>query len=88
MDKFENYYSRMLEWRERYITQRQFILFLSFLVGLFASLAAFLLKTSIHAIHSFLDNLLVDNDSVNYWYLFTPAIGILITMILKFQTTL
>lgn len=81
MDKFENYYSRMLEWRERYITQRQFILFLSFLVGLFASLAAFLLKTSIHAIHSFLDNLLADNNSVNYWYLFTPAIGILITML-------
>lgn len=81
MDKFENYYSRMLEWRERYITQRQFILFLSFLVGLFVSLAAFLLKTSIHAIHSFLDNLLADNNSVNYWYLFTPAIGILITML-------
>jgi CIC family chloride channel protein len=71
----------MLEWRERHITERQFILFLSFIVGFFASLAAFLLKTSIEAIHNFLDGILSDGGSVNYWHLLTPAIGILITML-------
>ena len=81
MDKTENWYSRMLEWRERHITERQFILFLSLLVGLFSSLAAFLLKTSIDTIHRFVNGLLSDGGSVNYWYLITPAIGILITML-------
>ncbi len=68
----------MLAWRELHINQRQFILILSFVVGLFAAVAAFLLKSAIHLIH----HLLTEGFSryhVNYWYLVLPAIGILIT---------
>ncbi|HLP06124.1 MAG TPA: chloride channel protein [Paludibacter sp.] len=71
------WYSKMIAWREHHIPQRQFILLLSFLVGIFAAIAAFLLKSTIHLIQ----HLLTENFSrfdVNFWYLVFPAIGILI----------
>lgn len=71
------WYDKMLAWRESHIKPKQFILILSFVVGIFAGLAAFVLKTSIH----FIKNLLTESFSrydVNYWYLVFPAIGILI----------
>jgi len=67
----------MLAWRELHIKQRQFILVLSFVVGIFAGIAAYLLKTSIHLIQTLLTNSFSRYD-VNYWYLVFPAIGILI----------
>lgn len=68
----------MLAWREQHITQRNFILMLSFVVGVFAAIAAFLLKSVIHLIQHFLTESFSRND-VNYWYLVFPAVGILIT---------
>lgn len=67
----------MLAWRESHISQRQFILMLSFVVGIFAGIAAYLLKTSIHLIQTLLTDSFSRYD-VNYWYLVFPAIGILI----------
>ncbi len=67
----------MLSWRELHINQRQFILILSFIVGIFTAIAAFLLKSTIHLIQ----RLITENSNrydVNYWYLVFPAIGILI----------
>ncbi len=74
------FYMKMLAWREKYITQRQFILLLSLIIGILSSLAAFLLKTSIHLIQY----LLTENFSrfqVNYWYLVFPVVGIFITLL-------
>lgn len=68
----------MLAWREHYIKQRDFILLLSFIVGIVAAIAAFLLKSTIHFIKVFLTDSFSRYD-VNYWYLVFPAIGILIT---------
>jgi CIC family chloride channel protein len=71
------WYLRMIAWRELHIKQRNFILILSFVVGIFASIASFLLKTTIHLIQT----LLTENFSrsqVNYWYLVFPVVGILI----------
>jgi len=65
----------MIAWRELHIKQRQFILILSFFVGIFSSIAAFLLKTAIHLIQT----LLTENFSrtnVNYLYLIFPVVGI------------
>jgi len=73
----KSWYLRMLAWRESHISQRQFILVLSFIVGIFAGIAAYLLKTSIHLIQTLLTDSFSRND-VNYWYLVFPAIGILI----------
>lgn len=74
----KSWYIRMIAWREMNIKERNFILILSFLVGVFAAIAAFLLKSSIH----FIQNLLTENfskNSVNYWYLVFPAVGISLT---------
>jgi chloride channel protein, CIC family len=68
----------MLTWREKHIEQRQFIIILSFIVGIFTAIAAFLLKSIIHLIQRLLTENFSRND-VNYWYLVFPAIGILIT---------
>jgi len=73
----KGWYLRMLAWRELHIKQRNFILMLSFAVGIFAAVAAFLLKTIIHLIQTVLTEHFSRND-VNYWYLVFPAIGILI----------
>ena len=71
----KGWYLRMIAWRELHIKQRQFILILSFFVGIFSSIAAFLLKTAIHLIQT----LLTENFSrtnVNYLYLIFPVVGI------------
>ena len=74
----KSWYIRMIAWREHHIKERNFILILSFLVGIFAAIAAFLLKSSIHIIQHLLTEHFSKN-SVNYWYLVFPAVGISLT---------
>ena len=72
-----SWYLKMIAWREHNIKERQFILILSFIVGVFASIAAYLLKSTIH----FIQMLLTESFSryhVNYWYLVFPAIGLIL----------
>ena len=69
---------RFIDWREKHIPQNQFILVLSFVVGILSALAAFALK---HLIH-FIQHLLTggfDPHTFNWLYLVYPVIGILIT---------
>ena len=64
-----------IHWRENNIKEKQFILILSFLVGIFTAIAALILKFLIHSIQNFL----TDNFSatgVNYLYLVYPVVGI------------
>jgi len=74
----KGWYLKMLAWREHHITQRNFILILSVVVGLFAALAAFIIKSAIHLIKDLLTESF-SHYNVNYWYLVFPAIGILLT---------
>jgi len=74
----KNWYLKMLAWREAHIKQRHFILILSFIVGVFAAIASFLLKKSIHLIQLLLTSHFSRQD-VNYWYLLFPVVGIFIT---------
>lgn len=73
----KGWYLRLLAWRELHIPQKQFVLVLSFIVGIFTAIAAFMLKSTIHLIHRLLTEGFNKYD-VNYWYLVFPAIGILI----------
>ncbi len=69
---------RFISWREKHISQNQFILILSFAVGILSALAAFALK---HLIH-FIQHLLTggfDPHTFNWLYLVYPVIGIFIT---------
>ncbi|MDR3652261.1 MAG: chloride channel protein [Paludibacter sp.] len=72
------WYLKMLAWREAHIKERNFILILSFVVGIFSAIAAFLLKSAIYLIKHILTESF-SRYTVNYWYLVFPAIGILIT---------
>ncbi|BAX79238.1 chloride channel protein [Labilibaculum antarcticum] len=72
--------SRFLIWRVKNIKERQFVLLLSFLVGLLSGIAALVLKNTIHFTHHFLTHRL-HVDSANLLYLAYPAIGILLTVL-------
>lgn len=52
-DKFD-LLQRFIRWREKHITNKQFILILSFLVGIFTALAAYVLKFLVEYIKEFL----------------------------------
>ena len=72
----ENRFYRFLLWRERHIRERNFILIISFLVGIGAATASLLLKFLIHTIQQLLwANI---REGANYWLLLYPIIGILL----------
>lgn len=73
----KNWYIRLLVWREGHIKERNFILILSFVIGLLAALAAFILKYIIHLIQNLLTSHFVI-EGANYLYLVYPAVGILL----------
>ena len=77
-------YQKLLDWRERHIKEKRFVLILAFITGLGCALAAFLLKSSIHFVQDIVKSLMA-NDSLNYWYLAFPAVGIVIaTLFVKY----
>ena len=68
-------YLKLLVWREQKISEKQFILILSFLVGIFCALAAYVLKSAIHILHKLVSQGF-SQGNLNYLYLATPIIGI------------
>src|SRR5659263_61513 len=71
-------YLRLIGWREKHIKESNFILILSFVVGLLTSVAALLLKGMIHWVEKLMTSSF-SSDQTNYLYLIFPAIGILLT---------
>ncbi len=57
------------------MSERSFVLVLSFAVGLLSGLAAIILKNTVHYTHHFLATRF-DIDSENYLYLLSPMVGI------------
>lgn len=66
-------------WRSEHITDRQYIHFLSIVIGLVVGLAAVALKNTVHYIHDLLTNDFAKNFH-NYLYFAYPAIGIIIVI--------
>ena len=73
-----DWYLRFILWRERNITEKNFILILSLLTGLLGGMAALLLKWAIHFIQDMLTSHFSINNA-NYLYLLYPVVGILIS---------
>ena len=69
------FYDRMIEWRERHISEKHLVLLLSFFVGAFCATASALLKSFIHFIQWIVEEQLIA-DERTWWYLITPVIGI------------
>ena len=74
----KDWFLKLLVWREKNIKEKNFILILSFIIGILAAGAALILKYLIH----FIQNLLTEHFSIsdaNYLYLVYPIIGILLS---------
>lgn len=71
---------RFVRWREEQISDKKFVLFLSFVVGICTAVAALLLKTLIHLIESLLTDRF-DVTGANGLYLLYPVVGIFLTML-------
>ena len=69
---------KLIAWCEKRLSKRQFILLLSFLVGVGAALAAQLLKWLIHTIETLLTSQF-DVTSSNWLFLVYPVVGIFLT---------
>ena len=71
---------RFFVWRVRHISQRNFVLIISVVIGILSGLAAVILKNAIHYIHL----LLTGNFNLagwNFLYLLYPMIGTFITLL-------
>jgi CIC family chloride channel protein len=75
----QKFAQKLLDWRNKYISDKQLILFLSVVVGLLVGLAAVTIKNLVHLIESNLNKLV--GVEYGYWYIIFPTIGILITII-------
>ncbi len=78
--KIENIIIGFYKWRVKHITNRNFILLLSIIIGFLSGIAAVVIKNSVHFIqHSLIGRF---SETVeNYLFIAYPAIGILLVMI-------
>ncbi len=72
-------FKKFTEWRNRYITDRQLILFLSVVVGFAAGMAAVIIKNLVHLIQGGLSDFAQDKSNV--YFIIFPVAGILITVL-------
>ena len=73
---------RLHSWRLRHISEQNFVLILSVLVGALAGLAAVLLKTLVRKTYILLIQIRLDVfDGANILLLIIPAIGIILTLL-------
>ena len=70
-------FDKLLNWREKHIREKHFILILSLIIGIVTAFAAILLKTTIHEIKHVLTEK-IDITNANWVYLVSPVIGILL----------
>ncbi len=71
---------RFLIWRAKHISNKQFIMILSILIGLSAGIGAFIIKKFVHLIHLLLTSGFSENYHT-YLYFIYPTIGILLVII-------
>lgn len=74
----KNLLQKFIGWREEHISEKHFILIISFLVGILTAFAAWILKLLIHQIETFLTENF-DVTQANGLYLLYPVIGIFLT---------
>ena len=71
---------KLIAWRIARIPEKQFLLILSFIVGIFSGIAAFLLKNLVHFVEVRLTSWF-EVDSISYFYLIYPLLGIFLTVL-------
>lgn len=71
------FFLRLVAWRQRHVSEKNFVMFLALIVGIFCGFAAMLLKWLIHIISEFL-TAGVNIEEGNYIYIVYPAIGVIL----------
>jgi len=71
--------AKFIKWRKNNISDRQFILILSIVIGLASGLAAVIIKNLVHIIQQYLAVIAESNSY--YLYIIYPLIGILLTVL-------
>ncbi len=75
----KSWIDRFLRWRNTNISERQMLVFLSIFIGIFAAIAAVVLKTSVHYLENWVRS--VPGAYIGNWlFLLFPVLGILITV--------
>lgn len=77
LEKTDGWFMKVLQWREKHIKEKTFILILALIVGVAGGFAALLLKDLIHHLSGLLTAHL-EISNYNYNYLIYPVIGILL----------
>ena len=78
MPKFlNNLLRKFLIWKYKHISERQFVYFLSILVGLLAGLGTVLLKNFTHFIQEVLEGKIIKDYQTTFYFIF-PVIGLFI----------
>src|SRR6056297_790562 len=80
MNYLGNIMGRFLRFRERNMSERSFITALSVVVGIFAGLAAVVLKNTVHLTQTLVSKL-VSQEVHNYIYFALPILGITLTIL-------
>jgi CIC family chloride channel protein len=75
-----NWINKAVAWRIANIPEKNFIYLLSLFIGLITGVAAIVLKNLIHFVEERL-TLWITVDSISYWYLIYPMIGIFLTVL-------
>jgi len=78
--KFKKILLKLYKWRIKYVTDRQFIMFLSGIVGLLAGIGAVTIKNLVHLIKTSLDSQLIYTGSF-YLYLGLPILGLILVAV-------
>jgi CIC family chloride channel protein len=82
MPNLKNIYKKLLIWRYKNISERQFIYVLSVLVGFLAGLGTLILKNATYFYHSILDGNITKNYH-HYLYFIFPIIGLFLVYYVK-----
>ena len=72
---------RLLRWRIRNISNRNFFLVVAVVIGLLSGLAAVIMKNAVYQIRTFLTHGF-SADMHNYWFFVYPAVGIALVVLL------
>lgn len=77
-DERMGYVARLLQWRERHLDDRKFVIVLAFLVGILTAVVAIILHSIIREIQYLLTSSF-DQHRLNWLYLLYPVVGIYLT---------
>lgn len=72
---------RLLRWRIRNISNRNFVLIVAVIIGLLSGLAAVIMKNAVYHIRTFLTHGF-SAEMHNYWFFVYPAVGIALVVLL------